>query len=199
MIELISIGLGLFGGIAGIMLYNAVTYKASRRQLKTTLAYEIACQALLDQATGFEQVDRALIVKIHNGGKMSQMYSMRFVTVLYEGRTSTTGEAKSNYQSYPMDDAYKRFMQKLLDDKVYLFQTMSEEYGMLRNAYDRERIKTSRIFKLARTKHAIYIASFSSKSPPGEYTAHHNYHDVGLIAEKLKQLHRTAIKAKVLE
>lgn len=191
--------ISLVCGGAGYILIGQFRYLISKKKLNSVLAFEIAAQSVLDQAIQLPMIDRALILKAHNGGKMEFAYSFRYISVLYEGASQTTSVIKNAYQSYPMDKAYKLFINKLITDKQVFYQTRTEDVGMLQRAYNHDEIETANMYILALTKDAVYFCSFSSKLKPGGFLNSPDYVIMEQLANKLMQLHRTAKKANLFE
>lgn len=185
--------------IAGGALIYVLTSKQKTGKIERAIAYEIAAQAILDNCSGLEMIDRAILIRAHNGGDFTKVYSPKYITVLHEGTSSTATQLKSVFQCYPLDQEYKKIILTLMSDKTILIESAKEESGFLKRRFEMDGINSAYISLIQATANSIYYCSFESKKPINDFLIDPSYSQIEALANKLRLLHRSAKRAGLID
>jgi len=128
------------------------------REVKDRLNSAKSKEAFLDISLIYEAmhdivanttINRVLILATHNGGHEIKPGTKLYGSVLYETVAQPFVSVKASYQNIPLDAAYVQVLVELLTNGSVGTVTDTMPKGVLKDLYEREGVKFSKLFYLA--------------------------------------------------
>jgi len=161
-------------------------------------ALEVRINSLLTKIVSETPVDRAVVIKLHNGGSKLQTGITKYITVINERHNGNVMEVYRDFQHYPIDANYMLMIHRLVQDKLIIVDTKKMPEGLLKRRYNLDGIKSSIIFYIRETDGGLYYGSFSSTSTLEEITTDQAFARIENTIEKLRWHFKDAASKKIL-
>lgn len=199
MILEILIGIMIGGTIAAIVSFavGINVFRPSRVALVT--AYDIECQALVDKCVDTGLCDRALIIKMHNGGGRIVAGKPKYASVLFEANSNKVQSIRDTFQHYEVDVEYSLLIQRVQFDRRVIQETMTMPHSMLRRRYENDKLTASFVPFFIETKGGMYYGSFSTVGPAHEFLGSSKFSEMESIINRIKNVHRRAKAHRFLD
>lgn len=159
---------------------------------------EVQINALLGWIVSETPADRAIIIKLHNGGSKLQTGMTKYISVINERHNKNVMEVAKDFQHYPIDANYMQMIHKLLSEKIIVANVDSMPEGMLKRRYRLDGLKCAIIFYLRETDGGLYYGSFASTYTLEEITTDENFARIENTIQKIRHLFREASHKKIL-
>lgn len=183
-----------------IIIYLIIKVANLKQQSRTAqiTAFEVLIQGILDKAVLNGWCDRALVLKMHNGGGKMYTGVNKYASVLFEGDTDKMTDVKDDFQKYLIDSEYMDLMQRVSSNKIEIQKTTDLKYSMLRRRYEADDITHSIVFFIEETENAMYYGSFTSISPDSDMITGKSFAGLEAKMNKLRNAYQRAKKKKIL-
>jgi hypothetical protein len=183
--------------VAGIIAH--IINMRIRRKLRVgkIAELEVKTQNILDSAVYKTLADRALLIKLHNGGKIFAGVQ-KYITVLQETNSDELKTVKEDYQNFKTDRAYMEMINTLLTEGVFIQEVHRLPEGLLKRRYEMEGIKATVIFSISQTNNGFYFGSFSTTKSFSDFIGSHEYTILETRISKLRNIYKQAKKDKIL-
>lgn len=194
----LTTGLGL--GWLGMYAYFNGKFDSltSRSQAALVANLEIRTEMLLQEAIDGSVIERALILKLHNGGGKLYMGIPKYTTVLHERIVPDIRHSKPDFQYYPIDHEYMLLMQRILTEEVVVLITSEMPEEMLKRRYEADGITVSVVFTISETDAGLYYGSFSTRGDANEFLSNVNYSSIETFIHRLRLKFKEAKQQQVL-
>jgi hypothetical protein len=104
-------------------------------------------------------VERILITKAHNSGGWINPNTPLYISVLYEDYTEPLDSVKSMYQKMEIDEDYLRMLRDLSANKTLLIHTKQLKQGILKDAYQKDKILHAEVHYLGQDRRNMYFCT----------------------------------------
>lgn len=151
---------------AGALGYLAIMRMREINRISLIAQVEITSEATLESAIYQTCADRALVIKLHNGGGKIYAGTNKYITVLHEAHTQRIPGAKKDYQRFFADVNYMKMMAELEEKRIIKTKVSDLEYGLLRRRYEADGITASIVFWIKETEGGLYYGSFTTTNDP---------------------------------
>jgi hypothetical protein len=134
--------------VAGIIAH--IINMRIRRKLRVgrVTEFEITTQNLIESTVHRTLADRALIIKLHNGGKIFAGVQ-KYITVLQEYNSENLRSVRDDFQNYKVDAAYMQMINTVISEGLFIQEVNKLPEGFLKRRYEYEGIKSTVIYYIA--------------------------------------------------
>jgi len=195
-----------------ILGFMAVTYalvrifslkKKNRDMAQQSRLIEIANIELqarfgMDKIINDTLVDRALIIKVHNGGSKLFVGVSKYISIIEEAHSSKILPVISDFQKFPIDREYMEMIRRLLEDSIYVVNVSTMKESTLKRVYIKDGLKSSILYPLIGSELGFYFVSFSSTSNDFEVLDSSEFSTIEIELNKIKLLYKKAADLKLL-
>lgn len=185
---LFSIGLSLVNIAA--MAY--IIYRYVPRQLRSFAEQQEKWQQinnLCNELIAESTVERALVLRLTNGGGEPIVGTTYYVSVMASGMQDVKTHLVPEYKKLEVDDAYVAMIVGLKKMKRMLLLVDSMPHSLLRDLYNSEKVKYAEVYYLCSTSNATYFCSFATYS---EIQLQPSWGDMRRTVSEIRRLLREA-------
>jgi hypothetical protein len=184
--------------VAGIIAH--IINMRIRRKLRVgrVTEFEITTQNLIESTVHRTLADRALIIKLHNGGKIFAGVQ-KYITVLQEYNSENLRSVRDDFQNYKVDAAYMQMINTIISEGLFIQEVNKLPEGFLKRRYEYEGIKSTVIYYINQTDHALYFGSFSTTKSFSDFVGSHEYSILESVISKIRNRYKQAKKEKILK
>lgn len=184
------IGIMIGGTAAAIVSFAVGINILTRSRVAQVTAFDIECQSLLDKCIDIDLCDRALIIKMHNGGGRIVAGKSKYASVLFEAHSTNVIAVKKAFKNYELDTEYLQLMHNVQLSRKVIHETAKMPPSMLQRRYTLDGITTAIVPLFCETKGGLYYGSFSTVGPVDEFFSIDKYAALENIIERIAALHR---------
>jgi len=190
------------GIVCGVITATIVAHIINQRIRKKLRVGEIAklevdIQNILDNAVFRTLADRALLIKLHNGGLLLAGVP-KYITILQESNSDNLKSVKKDFQQFKVDPSYMQMIDTLVREGIYIQEVVRMPEGFLKRRYEYEGIKATVIFSIAQTKNGFYYGSISTTKSFADFIGSHEYAALESIVNTIRNKYKKAKKLKLL-
>lgn len=153
--------------ICNVAAFGYMVYRYVPRQMRSFAErqerwhdIEAACNDLVANST----VERALVLKLTNGGGEPTVGTTYYVTVMVSAVENMKNHKATDYTKLEVDDAYVAMVVSLKKMRRMMLLVETMQPSLLRDIYNSENIKFAEVHYLASTQDATYYCSFATYS-----------------------------------
>lgn len=172
-----------------IILSQLKIYRLLRKNtLKDVMIFEIKIEECLADIIRSTCVDRALLVRIHNGGGRITIGNDKKISVVCEPEESLLPHTKEGYKNVPVDRGYRGVLIEMLDKKeVFVYnQTLDLRYSMLRRKAEADNLTATLHYFIWETRASGYYVFLATQDEPHELIGRPK--KINLIEEKVHEI-----------
>lgn len=185
--------------ITSYVIFSRNLRRVSRRsQVAQVANLEIEAHVILQNIIYETPIDRALILKMHNGGGKLYAGVIKHISILDEDHTTSVGPIKDDIQHYPADTQYMHLAQMLVADKLVVLETESMTDGMLKRRQVHDNVKVSIIFFIAETEGGLYYGALDSTLPSSTILSDEVFSVLETKIHKLRRLYEEGKRNRIL-
>lgn len=184
--------------LVGIIAYNIVKKSKDESRLSLVSKIEVECDNILDSAVYRTQTDRALIIKIHNGGSKMYVGVSKYASITQESHNDKLPSIKKDFQKFKVDKDDMGMIHTLISDGLVILETSRMPPSMLKRRHELDGVKSSIIYKIRETEFGFYYGSFSSTIEYNEFIGSHEYSILEAEINKLRNIYAEADRRGVL-
>lgn len=181
-----------------LYLHRLLSKLRDESRLLNIAKLEVETDNILDNIIYTTNTDRALVVKIHNGGSKMYAGTDKYASVLYESLSESLHPIKNDWQKFPVDRDYMMMIDTLIKDGVALFDIETMKESTLSRAYKSEGVKSVAFFKIRETDFGFYFASFASLKSQDEFYLSKDFSMLEIKANKIRNIYAEADRKGVL-
>jgi len=156
----------LLGGAAGAkaldLIYNWYKEKLKRKtSASESINKTVQIYSAL-QNIPYHQCLRRNVFKAHNGGKILDVRTHKYASLLYEDHKPPFESIIDDVQHWRMDESYLKMLGKLTKEKVLHLYVNDMEPGRLKDLYESHDVKYCTVHYIGEDGYALYYASFAT-------------------------------------
>ena len=159
---------------------------------------ELQARFGMDKIINDTLVDRALIIKVHNGGSKLFVGVSKYISIIEEAHSSKILPVISDFQKFPIDREYMEMIRRLLEDSIYVVNVSTMKESTLKRVYIKDGLKSSILYPLIGSELGFYFVSFSSTSNDFEVLDSSEFSTIEIELNKIKLLYKKAADLKLL-
>lgn len=178
--------------------YRLISRLKNESRLLNVANLEIETDNILDNIVFQTATDRALIVKIHNGGAKMYVGVSKYASVIEESISPEMKPIKDDWQKIKIDKEYLMLVQQLINDGMIILNVDSMNPSTLERTYKSEGVKSVAMFRIRETKFGFYFASFSSTKEEHEFIGSNEFALIELKVNRLRNIYLEADRKGVL-
>lgn len=114
------------------------------------------------QSIPYHQCKRRNVFKAHNGGKILDTRTHKYVSLLYEDFKPPFESAIDDIQNWRMDDSYAKLLADVTKNKVVPIHVDSMVEGRLKDVYMAQKVRYSCVYYIGEDGYNLYYASFAT-------------------------------------
>jgi hypothetical protein len=193
----------VYGAFAGAVIATIVAHiinnKLRRKSDVLHIAkMEIEIQRILEDCVFKTFIDRALLLKLHNGGDKLSIGSKKYFSILHEAHTPRVQVVKDLFQEIETDPDYYELILYLSKIGKKFFKTKDLPNSLLKRRYQKDNIYGGIIVKVYDTKKGFYYASFVTTNKFDDLVQSEHYPLIEMDVLRLKKVFKKAAKLKIL-
>ena len=156
---------------------------------------DVEIEALLYKIEQETKVDRALVLKFHNGGPKMFSGVAKYTSVITESHSPTLSSIKQLIQNFPVDRSFMNLLIKLNTDKQLAVDVNQLDEGSLKRRYIQDGCKTAMLVELVYTESGLYFLDLSGKS---DFILSEGFTKVEQLANRIRNIYQIAKKQQLL-
>lgn len=189
----------ILGSIIAFFVGGFLLHKRLRKttRLAKVLKLEIEIKEVLNENILKTLSERAVIIKLHNGGKIYAGVD-KFITVIHEAHREPLEALKDDYNQYKVDEMFLRLIQKLLAEKIIVMEAKDLEGSFLKRRFQYENITSLILYKIVETDESLYLGIINTTDDFVNFVGGSDFALIELAINKLRNLYITAKRQKIL-